>query len=556
LKKAPIQPSKPAKNLAWESRLEEKPFMAEKFLRYTGGGLPANTADDDVLQKVASSDIVRLANGASNVGGIGNIETAGPRPWADVRAFGAVGDGSADDSPKFQDAIDTVAAAGGGLVLVPPGTYRLFSTVFLGGSGTTAPVALIGTDPSACILKFAQSVRFKAAHSNCVMANLTFNWAGEASYGAVFNTNTGAFSNWRFENCVFNNITLNCVTVAGFSQDISVIGCQFLDVLNNGFKAYGLTNLVIDGCLAARCGTVPYNGPDAIKVEACTNVRILNTTAHSNKRDGMDIFNSNRVTVANCNLIGNEMNGLEAKWNVSGEGELGDNPHNIIANNRAVGNGTFAQLGDDTEPHPYGNGLLVNVNRTIVVGNVCEDNVSNGIWINVPDLPSSGVPTEQTIIANNICRNNGNSDDPLEPSTDLVHGIYTGKAHKLVLSGNQCHNNKSYGIWSNVSSQKSIFANNICFTNGAGGLSPLGSGGIFSNGSGHVFKDNQTQDVEGVLLGSSASKNTINRYGQEKAGSGNQPTATDWRVGVIVKNTSDGTFWLRVPASTNWRQIP
>src|ERR687883_300170 len=44
-----------------------------------------------------------------------------------VRAFGATGDGRTLDTPAVNRAIDAAAAAGGGTVLFPAGTYRCFS---------------------------------------------------------------------------------------------------------------------------------------------------------------------------------------------------------------------------------------------------------------------------------------------------------------------------------------------------------------------------------------------------------------------------------------------
>ena len=44
-----------------------------------------------------------------------------------VRTFGAKGDGKALDSPAINKAIDAAAAAGGGTVFIPAGTYRSFS---------------------------------------------------------------------------------------------------------------------------------------------------------------------------------------------------------------------------------------------------------------------------------------------------------------------------------------------------------------------------------------------------------------------------------------------
>jgi hypothetical protein len=46
-----------------------------------------------------------------------------------VKDFGAVGDGVADDIVQIQAAIDAAYAAGGGLVYVPPGTYRITTSI-------------------------------------------------------------------------------------------------------------------------------------------------------------------------------------------------------------------------------------------------------------------------------------------------------------------------------------------------------------------------------------------------------------------------------------------
>lgn len=95
-----------------------------------------------------------------------------------VRGFGATGDAKADDTASFQKALDTAAAAGGAVVRVPAGTYRidgslrvpsgatlegiwqaphhadqswgsaLFAT---GGRGKPDGPALIELEPSACV---------------------------------------------------------------------------------------------------------------------------------------------------------------------------------------------------------------------------------------------------------------------------------------------------------------------------------------------------------------------------------------------------------------------
>lgn len=70
------------------------------------------------------------------------LRIRGPRPWVDVRAFGAKGDGVTDDTQAFIDAI-TFAANNGGTVYVPAEKaigYKITSTLDLGAIMAAANV--------------------------------------------------------------------------------------------------------------------------------------------------------------------------------------------------------------------------------------------------------------------------------------------------------------------------------------------------------------------------------------------------------------------------------
>ncbi len=76
-------------------------------------------------------------------------------PWFDVMDYGAVHDGTTDDTPAIQDAIDACMAAGGGTVFFPPGIYQLdgalVSTSTYNSQLTIPQNAYSGSTPSVAI---------------------------------------------------------------------------------------------------------------------------------------------------------------------------------------------------------------------------------------------------------------------------------------------------------------------------------------------------------------------------------------------------------------------
>lgn len=67
-------------------------------------------------------------------------------PWVDVRAHGAVGNDSTDDTAAIQTAI---TAAGGGTVFIPAGTYKITSSL----TGGTNGVKILGVGREKTIIK-------------------------------------------------------------------------------------------------------------------------------------------------------------------------------------------------------------------------------------------------------------------------------------------------------------------------------------------------------------------------------------------------------------------
>lgn len=65
-----------------------------------------------------------------------------------IRDFGAVGDGVANDGPALQLALDALAEAGGGTLLVPAGRYAIVTPVVKNFSGLASSVVISGVESS------------------------------------------------------------------------------------------------------------------------------------------------------------------------------------------------------------------------------------------------------------------------------------------------------------------------------------------------------------------------------------------------------------------------
>ena len=103
-------------------------LLADSVLTYTAGQPSTVAAGDYVLTRSEGFSYLVAASGATNH----HVSTAGGvklyvQPGADgynVRAFGAVGDGTTSDTAAIQKAIEAAQAVGGSVV-VPDGNYRL-----------------------------------------------------------------------------------------------------------------------------------------------------------------------------------------------------------------------------------------------------------------------------------------------------------------------------------------------------------------------------------------------------------------------------------------------
>jgi len=219
------------------------------------------------------------------------------KAYFNVRSYGATGDGKNLDSPAIDKAIQAAAAAGGGTVYLPSGTYL---------SGTIHLLSNIH-------LLIDMGATIKAAPQNLNAYDEPEHWEGIAYQDG---------GHTYFRNSLIYGEGLTNVSITGFGMiDGSALSTQdgnqdAVDGFNNwdhpdrvntnatqklarlGNKAIALKlcrNVVF------RDFTILRGGHFAILTTGCDNLTVDNVTMDTN-RDGIDIDCCRNVMVSNCRI--------------------------------------------------------------------------------------------------------------------------------------------------------------------------------------------------------------------------------------------------------------
>jgi len=216
--------------------------------------------------------------------------TSAPAGSYNVTSYGATGNGSTDDTSAIQKAVNAAAAAGGGTVYVPAGTYIISpSTQVVMKSNTKLNLA------SGATLKAKSS---SGSFTTVILINNVSNVSvtggkivGDRTSGATGSENKGITVLGS------NNVTISGVAVSNFRGDGIYVGAGWSGgqnycgnmVINNftidncsrqGITVISAKNLTIkDGVITNISGTSPQNGIDLepnYSTESLYNVLIEN----------------------------------------------------------------------------------------------------------------------------------------------------------------------------------------------------------------------------------------------------------------------------------------
>jgi polygalacturonase len=236
----------------------------------------------------------------------------------DVRAFGAVGDGKAIDSPAINRAIEAAFNAGGGTVVFPAGTYNSFSVRLKSNvalhlmQGATLLAAETPTD---------RSDGYDPAESNAPWEHYQDyghnHWHNSLLWGEGLHDVTidgpgliwgkGLSRGWSKEEPLAESSRIgnkaialkNCRNV--ILRDFSILKGGHFGILATGVDNLTIDNLKID------------TNRDGMDIDCCKNVRVSNCSVNSPWDDGICPKSSyalgyaratENVTITNCYVSG------------------------------------------------------------------------------------------------------------------------------------------------------------------------------------------------------------------------------------------------------------
>ena len=260
-----------------------------------------------------------------------------PIPLVNVKDYGAVGDGTTDDTVAIQDALDDANAQGVYGVIFPTGTYRTSDTLYYYSNslielnGSTILADLTNTNDGRELFSIFHPRNPGTITENVIIQNGTLNSGGDDSQVYLFKSYTDpngeAETFYAAVVCIFRcqHVTLNNLTCSGaiyggrvkMSQHIEVNNCVFHNNGDDGFtcsdKPVDVSNshpertnhLTLNQCVAYENGWDNYGaGQSGFEIDDGGSYIVLNhCSAYHNNHRGFDVH-------SHANVAGEAVDGV------------------------------------------------------------------------------------------------------------------------------------------------------------------------------------------------------------------------------------------------------
>jgi hypothetical protein len=364
-----------------------------------------------VLDSDASFDFTagQLKVDGANVGAGGGLTG-----WYDVTEapYLATGDGTTDDTAAIQEAMDACAAAGGGVVYFPPGTYLCSATINIDSDvtmqGVGEPSLLTQADNSQC--RFIENEgSTEGSITNATIRDLAID--GNQANQAL---NAGSAIRLR-------------------GDDIRILNCNVRNGSIHNIQFGTSSNVLVEGCICSGPGQSNYAYED------------VTTVIHrGNSGETSDVSDTKFGTCTNVTCVGNVcMNGGTGGYYCDTSTDV------IIAGNVSVNQSNGVRLLETDRVAITGNtingstedgiALLNDCNHVIISGNVIRNSGTSAAntfdGINVDNTTTA---CTDVIITGNIITDSGstmrygiateNDSDDVSVIANQIEGAVTGNA--------------------------------------------------------------------------------------------------------------------------------
>ncbi|MFF8942848.1 right-handed parallel beta-helix repeat-containing protein [Streptomyces sp. NPDC014864] len=450
------------------------------------------------------------------------LERLNTTSTVNVETFGAVGDGSTDDTTAIQSAFDYAKDSGGGLVQFTPGKTYAVSTFLVVYDNTTiyaygATIKAIGN--TGLLRNFVSTEAFNAYQGHSNITVLGGVWDGNAFNGTdgSVTAETDVMNFIHASNVTLRDLTVQNTSTAhavefNSSQNCQVLNCNFLgykdnssdqsrqfseavqlDIAVSGSSSIGAfdnttaQNILVDGCYfgpSARCGKFGRAiGSHTLASGAYYyGIQITNNRIEGTIQEGIRGYGWRRVTIANnvinstglsgiCLTIPNPSGGYSANSrNISITGNTIERPAadsgiRVLGYSGATvdqvvitGNSILGNAADTA------NGIHVEYcSRPVVTGNTVYSMGSTGIYNNYSDGGSINGNTVRSSKSNGININQSTGTTVSGNNVDTTttnHCIFVGSSNDFLITGNRTTNAAGAGIRLGASATDGMVTNN------------------------------------------------------------------------------------------------
>ena len=281
--------------------------------------------------------------------------------------FGAVGDGTADDAPAIQAALDAAVSSGGGRVHLPVGEYKLQNRLTLGDG-----IDLVGDGPQSVLKPVFQASPvinrvidndWINGNHNIALRNFKIDRSGaNVQHGILLNGVTNLLVD-GIEVSGFPSTTSGCLSISAvgpasrlLTSSSRVVNCTFADTSN-----FGVQVGYVNGCVIAN-NNAHNAGREVFGVEPEIGSAASNVVITGNTITGAESVNgsvtgliiatvSSGGTIAGVTITGNVLRHPSGLGTYNpGVLVLGGDAVNITANSIHGMPGSGIQIGNKAHP--------------------------------------------------------------------------------------------------------------------------------------------------------------------------------------------------------------